>query len=137
MSDLNIIAITGRFTRDPELKKINEKSLANFSLAVSKGKEEVSYFDCTAWEKTAELIQKYCKKGKQVNITGELKQERWEKDGQKFNRVCIVVKTIQLLGSKPEQETQEYTPTQYKEKPASNPEKQKQGDSNEVEDDIF
>jgi single-strand DNA-binding protein len=135
MSDLNIVAITGRFTRDPEIKKINEKSLANFSLAVSKGKEEVSYFDCTAWEKTAELIQKYCKKGKQVNITGELKQERWERDGQKFNKVCIVVKTIQLTGSRSnEGSTQEYAPPQYKEKTASKPEP---ASKDSDEDDIF
>ena len=106
MADINNLTIVGRLTRDPETKQVNGKSLTNFSLAVkkgSKGKEEVSYFDLVAWEKTADLIATYCNKGKQVIITGELKQDRWEKDGQKRSRVSIVVKSIQLLGSKQEE----------------------------------
>jgi single-strand DNA-binding protein len=138
MADLNNLSITGRFTRNPEMKQVAGKSLANFSIAVSKGgkgKEEVSYFDCIAWEKTADLINQYCSKGKQVNITGELKQDRWEKDGQKFSRVSIVVRQIQLLGSKDDQ--QEPTPFQ---EPARQPEPKKEPPKeNSVtdEDDIF
>jgi single-strand DNA-binding protein len=140
MADQNIVAITGRFTRNPEMKQVAGKSLTNFSIAVSKGgkgKEEVSYFDCIAWEKTADLINQYCTKGKQVNITGELKQDRWEKDGQKFSRVNIVVRQIQLLGSKDDQ-TPEPTPFQEPE-PVKQPRQPEPKKENPVDpdDDIF
>lgn len=120
MADLNNISISGRFTRDPEAKQIVGKSLANFSLAVSKGKkgqEEVSYFECIAWEKTADLINQYCTKGKQANITGELKQNRWVKDGQNFSKVIIVVRQIQLLGGKPTESKENYSPPQQHKDP--------------------
>ncbi|EJO69278.1 single-stranded DNA-binding protein [Leptospira kirschneri str. H2] len=100
--------MVGRFTRDPEFKSINGTSLVNFSLAngrtyVSNGekREESHFFDCEVWGKPADIIQQYCKKGKQIAIEGRLKQDTWETpEGKKASRIRIVVENFQLLGSK-------------------------------------
>lgn len=107
-NDINRVTLVGRFTRDPEFKSINGTSLVNFSLAngrtyVSNGekREESHFFDCEVWGKPADIIQQYCKKGKQIAIEGRLKQDTWETPvGKKASRIRIVVENFQLLGSK-------------------------------------
>ncbi|EMO27444.1 single-stranded DNA-binding protein [Leptospira interrogans serovar Bataviae str. HAI135] len=102
------MTLVGRFTRDPEFKSINGTSLVNFSLAngrtyVSNGekREESHFFDCEVWGKPADIIQQYCKKGRQIAIEGRLKQDTWETpEGKKASRIRIVVENFQLLGSK-------------------------------------
>ncbi len=106
-NDLNTVFLIGRLTRDPEYKLVGSTPLVNFSLANNRiymqngeKKEEVSYFDCTAWGKLADVIRQYVNKGKQVAIEGRLKQESWDTpDGKKASKVRIVVNNIQLLGS--------------------------------------
>ena len=69
--------------------------------SVKKGdswEDEVSYIDCEIWGKTAENLKDKLVKGKQVCIRGYLKQDRWEKDGQKQSRLKVVAETVQLLG---------------------------------------
>jgi len=106
MSDTNHVVICGRLTRDAELKFIpSGTAVAKASIAVNRyagqnKDEEVSFFDVTIWGKQAEGLNQYLTKGKQVVISGELKQERWEKDGQARSRVEIVARQIQLVGSK-------------------------------------
>ena len=51
-------------------------------------------------EVTAENLKPYLTKGKQIAIDGYLKQDRWEKDGQKMSKVTIVANNVQLLGGK-------------------------------------
>jgi len=82
MSDLNRGILVGRLTRDPELKHTQAgMAVTSFTIANSRTytqggekKEQVSYFDCIAWTKLAELISQYCKKGTQVAIEGRLQQ---------------------------------------------------------------
>lgn len=106
MSDTNHVVICGRLTMDAELKFIpTGTAVAKASIAVNRyagqnKDEEVSFFDVTIWGKQAEGLNQYLTKGKQVVISGELKQERWEKDGQARSRVEIVARQIQLVGSK-------------------------------------
>ncbi|EMJ93263.1 MULTISPECIES: single-stranded DNA-binding protein [Leptospira] len=107
-NDINRVTLVGRLTRDPEFKSINGTSLVNFSLAngrtyVSNGekREESHFFDCEVWGKPADIIQQYCKKGKQIAIEGRLKQDTWETpEGKKASRIRIVVENFQLLGSR-------------------------------------
>jgi len=69
-SDLNRVVLIGRLTRDPELRYTPAgTAVASFSLANGRTysvsgekKEQVSYFDCTAWSKLGEIITEYCKK---------------------------------------------------------------------------
>lgn len=102
------VTILGNLTRDPELRVLNTgKAVCQFGVAINrkfKGKdgearEEVSFIDCTAWEKTAELIQKYYTKGKPILLNGTIKQENWEDktSGQKRSKLTITVSDIVFL----------------------------------------
>lgn len=104
-NDINVITLVGRLTRDSELKYTNSgTAICKFSLAVNRKKrqdeqwvEEVSYFDITLWGKLGEAISQWLNKGKQVGISGELRQNRWTQDGQNRSKVEIVASHVQLL----------------------------------------
>lgn len=110
MANLNKVMVIGNLTKDPETRQAGSYSIAMFSIAVNKRsksadgqkKEEVSYFDCEAWNKTGELVMQYCKKGRSVLVEGHLQQDRWEKEGQKRSKVKIVADNVQFLSPKPE-----------------------------------
>ncbi|MGP1438651.1 MAG: single-stranded DNA-binding protein, partial [Treponema sp.] len=77
-----------------------------FSVAVNRRKkageewvDEVSFFDVVFWGKMGESINQYLVKGKQVAVTGELRQNRWEQDGQPRSKVEIIANNLQLLGT--------------------------------------
>ncbi len=97
--DLNNVSMVGRATRDAEMKNVNGKSICSFSIAVNGWSDAVSFFNCTIFGKTADNVGKFITKGKQLGLVGELKQERWEQDGQKRTAVKIIVNKVQLLGS--------------------------------------
>lgn len=99
--------ITGNLTRDPELRSTGSgTSVCAFSVAVNRvyrsndgeNKEDVSYFDCSAWGKIGETIAQYAKKGSAVLISGRLNQRTWEdKSGNKRSNVEIVVEDFNFL----------------------------------------
>jgi len=105
--DINTVILVGRVTRDAELRyTASGSALCAFAIAVNrrvkKGEQwqdEASFFDLTLWDKQAENLNKYLVKGTQVAVQGELRQDRWEKDGQKFSKVQVFVNNLQLLGS--------------------------------------
>ena len=131
MTDLNHVVLIGRLTQDLGSDERsfgyvgNGQARANVSIAVNRSKkdgdqwvEEVNYFNITIWGKTAENLKPYLTKGKQICVEGHLKQDRWEKDGQKQSRVTIVADQVQLLGGKSDSNNSEPTSTyaqQYEE----------------------
>lgn len=111
--DLNHVVLIGRLTRDlgADEKSFgyagNGQARVNFSIAVNRSKkqgdqwvDETNYFDITLWGKQAENLKPYLTKGKMICVDGYLKQDRWEKDGQKFSRITVVANNVQLLGGK-------------------------------------
>ncbi len=108
MADINHVTLVGRLTRDAELRYTNSgMAVSNLSVAVNHRRrrddqwvEEVHFFDCAVWGRTAEALSQYLVKGKQVGIEGQLRQERWEQDGARRSRVSISVNNLQLLGSR-------------------------------------
>ena len=101
--DTNNVIIVGRLTRDPETKTVGEYRIVEFSLAVGeRKKDETSFFEVKAWGKLAEIVSQYASKGKQILVSGRLKQDRWNKDGKNFSKVYINAETVQLLGAKSE-----------------------------------
>lgn len=89
--------IVGNLTRDPELKFLDSgMALVNFSVAVTrkKGEEEyTSYFDCTAWSSLAENVGNL-KKGDRVIVQGSFRQDRFEKDGVKREKVSLLADNV-------------------------------------------
>jgi single-strand DNA-binding protein len=102
MRDTNIFIMSGRLTRDPEMRHTKEsKAVCNFSLACNDSKEKVNFFDCQAWEKTAEIITEHCKKGQKILITGRLNQQRWDdENGKPRSKNVVNVQNFEFMGSK-------------------------------------
>lgn len=107
-NDLNVVALVGRLTRESELRySAGGMAICRFSIAVNRRKrtadnrweDEANFFDCTLFGKSAESLNQYLEKGRQVSIIGELRQNRWEQDGQSRSKVEIAVNSLQLLSS--------------------------------------
>lgn len=107
-TDINQITIVGRLTKDAEMRYTSSgTALCTFSIACNEDvkqssgqwEEKAHFFDCTLWGKSAESLNQYLVKGKQVAIVGRLKQDRWEDrdSGQNRSKVSINVFTLQLL----------------------------------------
>lgn len=103
MKDLNQVIIIGRLVRDPELKYLSSgKAVCNFSIASNSGtkdKPTVNFLDIQCWEKLAENVVKFMKKGNQVSVNGELMQQRWDKDGKTQSKIIINAHEIQFLSN--------------------------------------
>ena len=101
------ITMTGRLTRDPELKELTSKTdeskkLKRLTFGVANndnGKDkDPEFFDAVAWDQLAVWGQQYLKKGSRILITGTPHNEAYEKDGQKKFHFKIVADKIELIG---------------------------------------
>ena len=103
---MNKVIQLGRLTRDPEMRQAGELSIAKFSLAVDRrfkkdGQPDVDFFNCVSFGKTAEVIEKWLKKGSMICVSGRLQTGSYEgKDGQKVYTTDIVVEEFSFAGGK-------------------------------------
>jgi len=103
---MNTGNLIGRVGGDPDVKYFESGSVkATFTLAVnrrSKKDDQPDWFNIECWGKTAEVVAKYAKKGKQVGVTGSLVIETWNDRQTGTLRSKPVIKTdkIELLGAK-------------------------------------
>ena len=106
MADINHVVLVGRLTRDAELKyTAGGQAVCKFSVAVNRRRkngdqweDEANYFDVVLWGRQGEALNQYLLKGKSIGVDGELRQDRWQQDGQNRSKVEIVANNIQLLG---------------------------------------
>jgi single-strand DNA-binding protein len=99
MSDYNHVGISGRLTRDAELKSIGDQSVLEFGLASNrkfKDKEKTTFVDVTLWGKMAEVLAPYLVKGKHVIVGGRLQFESWETDGSKRSKLTINADSVDM-----------------------------------------
>jgi single-strand DNA-binding protein len=116
MATYNKVLIMGNLTRDPELKQTpSNQSVAQIGLALNRKfkdregnmREEVTYVDCEAWGRTAEVMSQYLSKGKPVFIEGRLKLDQWQdKDGNNRSKMKVVIESFQFIDSKGGQSSQ-------------------------------
>lgn len=116
MASFNQVNLMGNLTRDPQLSYTpSQMAVVEFGLAVNdkyKDKEEVCFIDCTAFNKSAEAINKYLKKGDPILITGKLKFEQWTtQDGQRRSRHKVTVERFTFLGAPKQTEAEPTTHT--------------------------
>ena len=106
---MNVVCITGRFSRDPEIRTKDQFIIANFTLAVendvkkknSDGSDNADYFDVVTFGKRAEFIEKWFKKGMKIEVVGRLEQNRYvDKNGDYQSKVRIVANTVKFAESK-------------------------------------
>lgn len=114
MGDLSVAVLVGRLTRDAELKYTNSgQAVCHFSIATSsrvkKGDQwvdESSFWDVDLWGKRGESVNQYLTKGKLVAVQGDMRQDKWEQDGQSRMKVKITANDVQLLGGGTREEGQ-------------------------------
>jgi single stranded DNA-binding protein (ssb) len=102
---MNHIALIGRLTRDPELRYTpNGVAVANFDLAVDRptpnqqGQRETDFIRIVTWQKQAEVVANYLKKGRLVAVEGRLQIRNYEtQDGQKRKAAEVVANRVQFL----------------------------------------
>ena len=109
MANLNKVMLIGNLTRDPELKYTpGNQAVCELGLAVNRKyrtkdneeREEVTFVDCEAWGKQAEVIKQYMTKGRPLFVEGRLKLDTWEdKDGGKRSKMRVVIENFQFLGN--------------------------------------
>lgn len=110
--DINSVILTGRLTKDVELKYTqNNTAVVMFDIAVGNGKDKdgnerkANFLRINCWEKQAENVAKFCKKGSQIAVDGSIKTDSYETEkGEKKYRTYILAKRIMFLGSKKEEE---------------------------------
>lgn len=106
MASFNQVVLVGNLTRDPELRYTpgENKAVCGFTLAVDTGAKKenapsADFIPVTVWDKAAEACAAHLKKGASVLVSGRIKSERWEKDGQKRSRLGIVARSVKFLSS--------------------------------------
>jgi single-strand DNA-binding protein len=102
---MNNINMIGNLGRDPQINAAG--TMASFSLAVKRqykdqqsGEYKTDWFNCKAFNKTAELIHKHFFKGSQIAFSGRLQNNHYEKDGQMVYRDEIHVDSVTFIGQK-------------------------------------
>jgi single-strand DNA-binding protein len=103
----NILALTGRLTSDIEIKTFDSGDRsASFSLAVQRnfknksGEYDTDFIPCKAWNGTADILQKYFKKGSVAPVTGELRQDKYvDKDGNNRSFMYVNVNSVTFVES--------------------------------------
>ena len=128
---VNKVILIGRVGKDAEVRTVGESKVASFSLATSEKykdsktgeyKENTEWHNIVCWRSTAELAEKYIKKGMNLYLEGKLRTRTWEdQNGGKKSITEIVADSIQLLDKKQDSQSapapQERTPLYQQETP--------------------
>ena len=104
---MNKLVITGRLTRDPEVKAIGENNMvAKFTVAVNRnykdkdGNRPADFIPCEAFGKTAEFISNYVTKGRLVEIDGEMRVDQYQnEEGENRTFTKCHVNSLNVLDS--------------------------------------
>lgn len=110
MSDINNVSLTGRLTRDPELRvTAGGTQLLSFTLAFNTSvrnrqtgewEERGNFIDCTMFGKRADALSRFLAKGQKVAIAGKLRYATWDKDGQRHSKLDVIVDDIAFMSQR-------------------------------------
>ncbi len=106
---MNKVILMGRLTRDPEVRYsqgANQTAVARFSIAVDRrfkrdGEPDADFFNCTAFGRQAEFVERYLHKGTKIVTCGRIQNDNYtNKDGQMVYSVRVMVDEIEFAESK-------------------------------------
>lgn len=119
----NKIIIAGNLTRDIELRySQNGSAIAKTAIATSRKftvngekKEETCFVDITFFGRSGEIANQYLQKGSKILVEGRLSFEQWvdQTSGQKRSKHSIIVETMQMLGSKDDNRSDDNSQSDY------------------------
>lgn len=124
MNQLNIVTIRGRLTDDPKQVKLENSEITSFTIANNRefysSKEEKKientyFFDCKGFGPLAKIANEYLKKGREVLVTGTLKQDKWKdkESGDNRSKIIIELENFEFIGgpgNKSEKQENDSTP---------------------------
>lgn len=95
---INVAVIAGHLTKDVELSKTqNGNSVAKFTVAVNGYNNTTDFINCVAWNKLADIVNMYCKKGDLVTVEGRISVRNYEnQQGQRIYITEVVASNVQL-----------------------------------------
>ena len=106
---MNKVILMGNLTRDPEIRYSqgeNSLAIARFTLAVNRrftrqGETDVDFFNCTAFGRQAEFVERYFKQGSRMLLTGRVQNDNYtNKNGEKVYSVQIIAEEIEFAERK-------------------------------------
>lgn len=106
---MNKVCLIGRLTKDPETRytQTNNTMVVNFNLAVNRRfvkeneERQADFISIVAWNKTAEFVEKYLKKGQQVGIVGRIQTRNWDDEqGQKHYATEVIAEEVYFADTK-------------------------------------
>lgn len=98
---MNNVNLLGRLTKDPELQYTGQgKPFIRFNIAVNRMSEGTDFINCVAWEKTAETIAEYFKKGQRILVQGSIRTGSYERNGQTVYTTDVLVSRFEFIDSK-------------------------------------
>jgi single-strand DNA-binding protein len=108
MDGVNKVILIGRLGQDPEIKNVNGKKVANFSIATTESYkdkngqkvENTEWHNIVIWGGIADVVESYVHRGDQLYLEGKLMTRKWEKEGITYSRTEIVCNQMQMLGGK-------------------------------------
>ena len=106
---INRVVISGNLTRDPEIRN-TQSGTAIMSLGVAvndrrknqqgEWEDYPNYIDCTMFGKRAESLSNILAKGTKVAIEGKLRWSQWERDGQKRNKIEVIIDEVEIFSQR-------------------------------------
>jgi len=99
---MNNVQLLGNLCSDPEMRYTpSNLAVTTFRVAINEGKDRTTFVDVECWQQTAELVNKYWRKGKQIALTGRLTLDQWEdKDGGKRSKLKVTAERVYFVGPK-------------------------------------
>lgn len=99
---INIVCVSGNLTRDPDIRTTQSgTAVLSFCVAVNERvkeggdwKDRPSFIDCVMFGSRAQSVARFLSKGSKATVSGRLRQQRWEKDGQNRSKVEVIVDDI-------------------------------------------
>ncbi|MGH7177800.1 MAG: single-stranded DNA-binding protein [Tepidisphaeraceae bacterium] len=108
MASFNKVILLGNLTRDPQLRYLpSQTPVVDFGMACNRKfktqsgeqRDETTFVECSAFGRTAEIINQYCQKGNMLFVEGRLRYEQWEdkQGGGKRSKLSVHVENVQLM----------------------------------------
>jgi len=97
--ELNVVMLIGNLATDVEVKKVGDKQVAKFLLAVNRRSKDggADFVWIAAWDRQAELCGQYLTKGKRVAVDGYLRSRSWDEEGKRRRDIEVVARSVQFL----------------------------------------
>ena len=107
---MNKTILMGRLTKDPDTRytQTTNTQVTSFTLAINRrfakeGEQQADFINIVSWNKTAEFVSKYFKKGQQVGVIGRIQTRTWDDDqGQKHYVTEVIAEEVYFADSKRE-----------------------------------